>query len=88
MTQVQYGKHSIHSGNLYQIYTYVKNKDEGRSGNVSGMLLYAHTDEELAPEFDANIDGNRIMVSTLDLNQEFELIASKLDGIVSREFSL
>lgn len=88
MTQVQYGKHSIHSGNLYQIYTYVKNKDEGRSGNVSGMLLYAHTDEELAPEFDAYIDGNRIMVSTLDLNQEFELIASKLNNIVTQVFSL
>lgn len=86
MTQMQYGKHSIHSGNLYQIYTYVKNKDKEHNGDVSGMLLYAHADEELAPEFDANIDGNRIMVSTLDLNQEFELIASKLDSVASKVF--
>ena len=27
MTQTQFGKATIHSGNMYQIFTYVKNKD-------------------------------------------------------------
>lgn len=26
-TQVQFDKHTLHSGNLYQIFTYVKNKE-------------------------------------------------------------
>lgn len=40
------------SGNLYQIYTYVKNYDNDNTGNVSGLLLYAKTDEELEPRGD------------------------------------
>nr|WP_270420198.1 hypothetical protein [Acidaminococcus massiliensis] len=44
---------TLHSGNLYQIFTYVKNKEAQLSGTgykVSGMLLYAKTDEELVPD--------------------------------------
>ena len=26
-TQTQFGTHTLHSGNLYQIFTYVKNKE-------------------------------------------------------------
>ena len=41
-TQVQFDKHTLHSNNLYQVFTYVKNKD-AQFGNepheVSGMLL-------------------------------------------------
>ena len=55
-TQVQFDKHTLHSGNLYQIFTYVKNKEyELREKNhtVSGMLLYAKTDEEIYPNSSA-----------------------------------
>ena len=37
-TQVQYDVHTVHSSNLYQIFTYVKNK-AAQGGEVSGMLL-------------------------------------------------
>ena len=40
-TQVQFDKHSLHSGNLYQIFTYVKNKEaelKDLSHEVAGML--------------------------------------------------
>lgn len=40
-----YNKESLISGNLYQIFAYVKNKDKDNTGNVEGMLLYAKTDE-------------------------------------------
>lgn len=43
----------FHSANFYQIFTCVKNKDidigDGER-SVSGMLLYAKTEEELQPE--------------------------------------
>jgi len=41
-----YDNRTNHSGNLYQIFTYVKNRDKTYSGDVSGVLLYAKTDEE------------------------------------------
>ena len=39
--QVQFDKATIHSNNLYQIHTYVMNRDKKHKGNVDGMLLYA-----------------------------------------------
>lgn len=39
-THTMYDSTSIISGNLYQIFTYVKNKDKAATGNVSGVLLY------------------------------------------------
>lgn len=83
--QIRYDKRSYHSGNMYQIFTYVKNKDvqlEGQPHEVSGMLLYARTDEEVVPDDEYRMSGNRICVRTLDLNQEFLLIREQLDEIV------
>ena len=85
----QFGKHTLHSSNLYQIFTYVKNKEEelrrqGIEKQVMGMLLYAKTDEELWPDNDYSISGNKIMVKTLDLNVDFSLIKSTLDGIADK----
>ena len=82
MMQEQFDKQTIHSGNLYQIFTYVKNLDSGNTGNVSGMLLYARTQEEIAPDLDAYFGKNRILVRTLDLNQDFAGIKEQLDSIV------
>lgn len=82
MMQKQFEKYSIHSGNLYQIFAYVKNKDINSEGKVSGMLLYAKTEEEVAPDMDAIFSGNRIMVKTLDLNQPFDNIKEQLRKIV------
>ncbi|MCH5259643.1 MAG: 5-methylcytosine-specific restriction endonuclease system specificity protein McrC [Lachnospiraceae bacterium] len=77
----RYGNRTIHSNNLYQIFTYVKNKDVEHSGNVSGMLLYANTDGE-NPDQDYQMDGNKISVKTLDLDCDFVEVRKQLDGIV------
>lgn len=76
-----YGKLSISSGNLYQIYAYVKNKDKDNTGNVSGMLLYAKTTEDLTPDQDYKIGGSIISVKTLDLNQDWHKITLQLNVI-------
>ena len=81
MMQERFDKQTIHSGNLYQIFTYVKNKDKDNTGNVSGLLLYARTQEEIAPDLNANFGKNRIMVRTLDLNCVFSEIQSQLRDI-------
>lgn len=88
-TQSQYNSHTIHSSNLYQIFTYVKNKDYefgNRPHKVSGMLLYAATDETIQPYNKYRMSGNQISVKTLDLNKEFSDIAAQLDSIVEEYF--
>ena len=89
-TQIQYDKHSLQSGNMYQIFTYVKNKEAELADQphvVSGMLLYAKTDEEIYPEHEYSMSGNRIAVRTLDLNRNFDSIRGQLDAIADRYFS-
>ena len=88
-TQSQYGVNTLHSGNLYQIFTYVKNKDAeygDEPHTVSGMLLYAQTDEVVQPNYVYQMSGNQISVRTLNLNLPFEEIKAQLDGIVETHF--
>lgn len=90
-TQTQYDVHTIHSGNLYQIFTYVKNKDTEfgeKPHTVSGMLLYAATDEAIQPDNSYQMSGNKISVKTLDLNRHFSEIAEQLNQIVQDHFDM
>lgn len=87
--QSQYNVNTIHSGNLYQIFTYVKNKEvelTKRPHEVAGMLLYAKTDELVLPSNEYSMSGNKIIVKTLDLNCDFSTITSQLDSIVNSYF--
>jgi len=80
------GKQMLRNAHLYQIYAYVKNEDKARTGNVSGMLLYAKTTEETEPRLSVQIGGNLISVRSLDLNRPFAEIAGSLDQIVFETF--
>ena len=86
--QSQFGVKTLHSNNLYQIFTYVKNLDVSNSGNVSGMLLYAKTDEEILPNNEYRMSGNKISVKTLDLNCDFNEIVVQLNKIVDSHFTI
>ena len=90
-TQRQYDTRTIHSNNLYQIFTYVKNKEaelNNESAEVSGMLLYAQTDDEEPLNKQYKMSGNKVSVKTLDLNRPFKEIRDQLDGIVLDHFDL
>jgi len=79
-TQKQYDANTLHSANLYQIFTYVKNK-AANGGEVSGMLLYARTDEAIQPDNEYIMSGNKISVKTLNLNCDFSEISAQLNSI-------
>ena len=82
--QVQYDKHTLHSNNLYQVFTYVKNKEaqfRDEPHEVSGMLLYAQTDENIQPNNTYWMSGNKITVRTLNLDTEFSEISRQLNEI-------
>lgn len=91
MLQTNFDVQTLHSGNMYQIFTYVKNKEAELAGTghqVSGMLLYARTDEDLVPDNVYHMSGNKISVKTLDLNQEFSEIQNQLHKIVKDHFGI
>lgn len=89
-TQCQFNSNKLHSGNLYQIFTYVKNLTEQMKNIervVSGMLLYAKTDENVTPDNNQySMSGNIIIVHSLDLNRGFNEIKQELNDIVERYF--
>jgi len=60
----------------------VKNKDKNNTGNISGMLLYAKTDEDIQPNKDYKMSGNQISVKNLDLNCDFTQIKKQLNEFV------
>ncbi|MEB7759015.1 5-methylcytosine-specific restriction endonuclease system specificity protein McrC [Staphylococcus equorum] len=89
--QNNYGTHKIHSGNLYQIFTYVKNLDidlKEKSAKVSGMLLYAKTEEKIVPDNNYQMGGNQISVKTLDLNCDFIQVSEQLNQIALEYFKI
>ena len=84
--QKQFDKYTLHSNNVYQIFTYVKNQDKNNTGDVAGILLYVKTDEDITPDVMFNMGGNQIGAKTLDLNKEFSLIVAQLDKIAEDYF--
>ena len=89
--QMNFSKRTLISHNLYQIFTYVKNyaySFGAKENKVSGMLLYAKTDEEIQPDNVYQMHGNQITVKTLDLNKDFSVVRQQLDGIMELHFGL
>lgn len=75
-------KPAFDSDGFNQIFSYVKNKAAQSVNEVSGLLLYAKTDEETFPDSCYTIIGNKISVKTLDLNQDFRSIQEQLNTVL------
>ena len=89
ITQSHFDRETVRSAHLYQIFTYVKNQEHAFGDaphGVSGLLLYARTDEAVQPDEEYVIQGSRIGVKTLDMNRPFNEIRLALDGIVQEHF--
>jgi 5-methylcytosine-specific restriction enzyme subunit McrC len=81
LTNSKYDRTTFISSNLYQIFAYVKNSDKEGRGNVAGVLLYAKSDEDITPNGDFNMSGNRISLKTLDLNCDWSAITEQLEKL-------
>lgn len=76
------GSEKFRSNNLYQIFAYLKN-GEARGGintQAEGMLLYPMVDDEVDADF--LIQGHKIKIRTVNLNQDWILIHDRLMEIV------
>ena len=73
----------ISAGNTYQIFSYVMHAAQVFQGNVSGMLLYAQIKNE--PPIDGKWTdlGHDYYCRTLNLDNEFDQIATQLNEIAA-----
>ena len=74
---------TISNNNLYQILTYVDNQDPLKKGNVYGMLLYAQTTDEPSISIIDTLNQHKIMVKTLNLNDDWQSIKERLNIIAN-----
>ena len=58
-----------------------------KSCEVSGMLLYAQTNEKIQPDSSYSMSGNKICVRTLNLNDNFDKIKFNLIDIAKKWIS-
>jgi len=80
--QYHQGSASFHSGNLYQLFAYLKN-DATRVPELplaEGMLLYPKTGEPLDGQF--QIQGHKVRIVTVDLSQPWRTIDGYLKGLL------
>lgn len=84
--QSNFDYQTFRNGNLYQLFTYVKNMDTNHDGSVSGVLMYAKTSEEIQPTNSFLMDGNKLSVKNLDLNVSFEEIEAQLELVIDECF--
>ena len=69
----------IHSGNLYQLYAYLKNQemfDNPLTMKCEGILLYPTIDSECKYEYQH--EEHKISIQTINLNQEWKSIEADL----------
>jgi 5-methylcytosine-specific restriction enzyme subunit McrC len=81
---VHRGKESIHSENLYQLFSYLKNA-ERREGldKVEGILIYPTVNKKVNVQY--VLQKHPVRVTTLSLNQPWRMIASDLKAIIRNE---
>lgn len=79
--QAHYNK-KIHSANLYQLFSYLKNAEAKGPGyrKCKGVLLYPTVQQNL--DLNYEIKGHRISIKTLDLARQWQSIHTDLLNVV------
>lgn len=80
----RFERERFHAGNLYQIYSYLRNleadKSDPRNATVSGILLYPTVNEDYDQSYE--IGGHLIRVVTVDLGAHWGEIAMRLQCLL------
>lgn len=80
--QTNFGSRTVHSGNLYQLLTYLRNsrRETPESGSTDGILVYPVGEESV--DLSYTIDGYPVRIFTLNLGQSLEQIERDLLELV------
>lgn len=81
--QTNFGKDTVRSGHLYQLFAYLKNMeyDGGPQSQAEGILLYPLVDTPLNLQF--RIQGHTIRVVTIDMAQDWPQIHDHLLRLIA-----
>jgi 5-methylcytosine-specific restriction enzyme subunit McrC len=79
---VNYDKEKIRSANLYQIFSYLLNQEDGseRAQTASGILLYPTIEQDY--DLDFRYKNHRISIRTVNLNTNWKAIEKRLKEII------
>lgn len=82
---VHYDKERIKSANLYQLFSYLLNQQDGSSKtqNATGILLYPTIETDYNLDF--KYDKHEIQIRTINLNSNWRNISSRLKQIIQLE---
>lgn len=77
-----YERKKIHSGNLYQIFSYLINQrgTDEKTHNTRGILMYPTINEEYNLHY--QFEGHPIQIKTVNLNQHWRKIERRLVEVV------
>lgn len=76
------GHQSLHSGNLYQMFAYLKNVPATPGTDaIEGMLVYALADRRL--DYSYMLHGHRVRITTIDLMQHWTGIRRDLLALLA-----
>jgi 5-methylcytosine-specific restriction enzyme subunit McrC len=79
--QSHFGKKTIRSEHLYQMFSYLQNVYLGQNKSCEGIILYPTIDEDINLSY--LIHGQKISIKTINLNRNWQLIHNDLLAIVS-----
>ncbi|MDG1463124.1 MAG: 5-methylcytosine-specific restriction endonuclease system specificity protein McrC [Gammaproteobacteria bacterium] len=76
--QKHYDKESVHSANLYQLASYLRNLEyrEGPDSQAAGMLIYPVVERSVRLSYELN--GHPMQIATVNLNAEWQDIRAEL----------
>jgi 5-methylcytosine-specific restriction enzyme subunit McrC len=81
---INYDAEKIHSGNLYQLYAYLRNLEadstDKLNSNCEGILLYPTVQRELNQSY--QIGNHTVRIATVDLAKDWRDIHSRLKKII------
>lgn len=80
--EANYGSKKFKSSHLYQIFAYLKNREVkgGAYIHSEGILLYPAVNVEVDEDY--LIQGHKIMIRTVNLNQDWKMIHNRLLEII------
>lgn len=74
--QSGFGKETVRSGHLYQLFSYIKNMEPKEEVPVEGMLIYPTVQRDLTLRY--RIAGHPVVVATVDLAASWASIRQRL----------
>lgn len=80
--QKNYDRQTIHSGNLYQLFAYLKNLElrEGPDALAKGVLIYPTVEKSIHLRY--RLDGHPLEIRTLNLAADWRDIRTELHSLV------